>query len=85
MKKMIILGAFLASSAAFAQAPTSGGTTNEAAQDPNETICRIVAETGSRLSRVRVCRTRAQWAESRRTTREDVERAQTQRVERRTY
>lgn len=82
MKKMIILGAFLTSSAAFAQAPTSGGTTSEAAQDPNETICMYVAETGSRLSRVRVCMTRAQWAESRRTTRQGVERTQTQRVER---
>lgn len=82
MKKMIILSAFLASSAAFAQAPTSGSTTNEAVQDPNETVCMNVAETGSRLSRVRVCMTRAQWAESRRTTRQGVERTQTQRVER---
>jgi len=72
----------LASSAAWAQTPTGGGGADEANLDPNETVCQTVAETGSRLSRARVCMTRAQWAEQRRLTRQGTERAQTQRVER---
>jgi hypothetical protein len=42
----------------------------------------MVAQTGSRLSRTRVCMTRAEWAEARRLTRQGTERVQTQRVER---
>jgi hypothetical protein len=82
MKKMVILTAILASSAGWAQTPTSGGDTNEANLDPNETVCQPVAQTGSRLSRARVCMTRAQWAEQRRLTRQNIERTQTQHVER---
>lgn len=82
MKKMVILTALLASSAAWAQTPTSGGTASEADLDPSERICQPVAETGSRLSHARRCMTRAQWAEQRRLTRQNVERSQTSRVER---
>lgn len=82
MKKIIILSALLASSGAWAQTPTSGGNPDESALDPNETVCQPVAQTGSRLSRARVCLTRAQWAEQRRLTRQNTERAQTNRSER---
>ena len=82
MKKIIIFGALLASSAGWAQTPTSGGDATEANLDPNETVCQAVAQTGSRLSRARVCMTRAQWAEQRRLTRQSIERTQTQHVER---
>lgn len=82
MKKLVILSALLASSAAWAQTPTSGGTSGDGAMDPNETICQPVAETGSRLSHARRCMTRAQWAEQRRLTRQNTERAQTNRAER---
>ena len=82
MKKLVILSAILVSSAAWAQTPTSGGGANEANLDPNETVCQPVAQTGSRLSRVRVCMTRAQWAEQRRLTRQNIERTQTSHTER---
>ena len=82
MTKIAILSAVLASSAAWAQTPTSGGEADEASLDPNETVCQPVAQTGSRLSRARVCMTRAQWAEQRRLTRQNIERTQTQHVER---
>ena len=82
MKKMIILSAVLASSAAWAQTPTTGGARNEGAFDPNETVCQAVTRTESRLARSRVCMTRAQWAEQRRLTRQNTERQQTTRTER---
>ena len=82
MKKMIILSAVLVSSAAWAQTPTSGGARSEGAMDPNEMVCQAVTRTESRLARARVCMTRAQWAEQRRLTRQNIERTQTQHVER---
>ena len=81
MKKIAILGALLISSGAWAQTP-SGGTEHEADLNPSETVCQPVAQTGSRLSRARVCMTRAQWAEQRRLTRQNTERVQSNRGER---
>ena len=75
MKKIVFVSALLASSASWAQAP-SGGQTNDPAFDPNEMVCRSVDDTGSRLSRSRICMTRAQWAEHYRGTRQTVERNQ---------
>jgi hypothetical protein len=78
MKKIVFLSAMLASSAALAQAP-SGGQSNDSAPDPNEMVCRSVEDTGSRLSRSRICMTRAQWVEHLRGTRQNVERSQNNR------
>ena len=47
--------------------------------DPNEVVCEKQQETGSRLASERVCKTRSQWAEQRRTDRQDIDRAQVQR------
>jgi hypothetical protein len=76
MKKMIILSSILASGAAVAQAPATEGAPKGGTLDPNEIVCMNISDTGSRLSRHRICMTRAQWAESRRTTRQDAERSQ---------
>lgn len=48
-------------------------------KDPNEVVCVRQEEIGSRLSSVRVCKTRAQWADERRVTRQEIEQIQTQR------
>lgn len=48
-------------------------------KNPNEVVCERQEETGSRLSSIRVCKTRAQWAEDRRLTRQEIEQVQTQR------
>lgn len=72
MIKLIIIGSALVATAATAQ-PRSRNAEQEG---PNDTVCRMVTETGSRLNRTRVCMTRAQWAEQRRLTRENVERSQ---------
>ena len=53
-----------------AQAPQlSGG-------DPSEKICENVSQIGSRLSKKRVCATRAEWAERRLQDRKDAEHIQ---------
>ena len=65
----------MVSGAAFAEG--SQEQTNK--KDPNEIVCERQEETGSRLSSLRVCKTRAQWAEDRRVTRQEIEQVQTQR------
>ncbi len=81
MKKALFLSVALLSTAAVAQAP-SDATSSEESYDPNQRICRNMGETGSRLSRTRVCMTRAEWEARRREARQNVERAQTTRAER---
>lgn len=49
------------------------------ARDPNEIVCERQQQLGSRLATERVCKTRAEWAEERRTQRMDVDKAQMQR------
>jgi hypothetical protein len=47
--------------------------------DPNETVCEKVEVVGSRLATNRICMSRAQWAEQKRLTREEIEKVQVQR------
>ena len=65
---------------AFAQSTDAAQSqTAKPAKDPNEVICERQEEIGTRLSSERVCKTRAQWAEDRRLTRQEVEKVQVQR------
>ena len=75
MKKTLFLGALCLASAAAAFEPT-GTNTNSSSSDPDETICRIVEDTGSRVGHVRVCQTRAQWEAQRRNRRSNASRSQ---------
>lgn len=75
MKQAIVLSAMLVSTPAWS-APQATDATVASAGDPNQMICRNEAEIGSRLAQHRICRTRAQWDEVRRTTRQGVEHAQ---------
>ena len=45
--------------------------------DPSEIVCEKITMLGSRVATKRVCMTRAQWADRRRTDRQEIERAQT--------
>lgn len=77
MKSHLILGFMtlaLASGAAHA-----AGDDKKKAKDPNEMICKSVAETGTRLARKRICMTRQQMEEQRAMNRDAVERSQGQR------
>jgi predicted Fe-S protein YdhL (DUF1289 family) len=69
MKKLIICTLLLAPAPAMAAGKTS-------IKSPTDTICRTINETGSRLGSKRICLTRAEWAEQKRTQRQDLERAQ---------
>lgn len=47
--------------------------------DPNEVICEKTEQIGSRLMMNRVCMSRSQWAEQKRLTRQEIDKAQTAR------
>ena len=79
MKQAILLAALLIATPAWSEPQPSAAAPAASPGNPDEMICRNVAELGSRLSRHRECRTRAQWDEVRRTTRAGVERAQSMR------
>ena len=86
MTKPILLVTTLAALAAppplaqATQAPPQRSASTNDRLDPNEIICRSESEVGSRLRRHRTCVTRAQWAEQMRQTRQNVEKAQTNRM-----
>ena len=78
MKKLILIAALVA--------PTGGaladsGRSSADAKRGEQMVCRPIAETGSRLSKKRVCMTREQWAEQKRIMRTDLNQAQTRRNE----
>ena len=79
MNKLIFISAILVSTAGSAQTSRPVAATGSSLNQ-SETVCRIVAETGSRLARSRVCRTRAEWEQQRRETRDDIERGQRRQV-----
>jgi hypothetical protein len=48
-------------------------------KDPNEIVCEKQEVIGSRLNFQKICKTRAEWAEERRSSRMDLDKVQTQR------
>lgn len=81
MKTLVLVFAMLIATAGFAQSSPSRSSSDHAKADPNETMCRIINQTGSRLNRSRICMTRAEWIEWQRELRENSERAQMRRVQ----
>lgn len=82
MKKLILIAALLAPAAALApSAALADGGTDADAKRATQLVCRPIKETGSRLSKKRVCMTREQWAEQKRIMRSDLNQAQTRRNE----
>lgn len=71
--RMIAILALLLPAAAAAQAPAGSA---------DDMVCRVTGETGSRLQRSRICKTRAEWEELRREQRNSIDRAQTRQVNR---
>ena len=80
MKKSgFLLGLAVSGTAAISQSPTEDQATKRGPNnDPNQIVCINEAEIGSRLTRRRVCRTRAEWVEHQRQLRQNVETAQQQ-------
>lgn len=64
---------------ALAQEAAPSQRTAKPTKDPNEIICEKQEEIGSRIASQRVCKTRAEWAEEKRSNRQDIDKIQTQR------
>ena len=65
----MMASALLVSPAALAQQRAEVG-------DPNAKVCETVSQVGSRLSKKKICATKAEWAEMKRRDREVVDQAQ---------
>jgi hypothetical protein len=70
---MLAIALTVPAAPSVAQAPPSSPTA-----DPNEKICESLSMIGSRLSKKRVCATRAEWADRRQQDRRDGEAIQRQ-------
>jgi hypothetical protein len=66
----------------LALVPAAAAAAPRQAQKPTDLICRDITETGSRLASNRVCMTRAQWEEQRRSGQRMIEKAQEQQINR---
>ena len=77
MKKLILIGALLVPGGALADSGAAGANDRKGSQ----MVCRPIKETGSRLSKRRICMTREQWVEQKRIMRSDLDQAQTRRIE----
>ena len=55
-------------------AQPSSSTTEKS--DANKQICRVIADTGSRLGHYRACHTAAEWIELRRQTKQNIDHIQ---------
>ena len=78
MFKLAVLGAALIATTAAAQTssnpPPDGSGNSQQSEDPNEVICRNLPVVGSRVNRMRVCRTRAEWTNAREVNRGERQR-----------
>ena len=68
---ILLAGALLVAAAT----PDDGATVPPPASESDDSVreCRVMSEVGSRLARRRVCATRAEWAESDRAARANLE------------
>jgi hypothetical protein len=78
MKRLILIVALVAPTGAIAQ---GSGSLEAKARKGTQMVCRPIKETGSRLSKKRICMTREEWAEQKRIMRTDLNQAQTRRNE----
>ncbi len=76
MKKLILIAALIAPTGALADSSSDAN-----AKRNTQMVCKPIKETGSRLSKKRICMTREEWAEQKRIMRNDLNQAQTRRNE----
>ena len=77
---VIALVTALAAAPAIADTPTATTSSpRQSALDPNQVICEKQEVIGSRLATRRICKTRAEWADSRLQDRQEIEKMQTHR------
>ena len=68
--------ALIVAVSAFSAPATVQEAVGAQARDPNEKVCETVSQVGSRLSKKKICATRAEWAEMKRQDREVIDQAQ---------
>jgi invasion protein IalB len=68
----VLLAGTILSLPAMAQQVAAPVTTGKAAKDPNELVCEKQEVLGSRLAKRKICMTRMQWAEQRRSDQEQL-------------
>lgn len=76
MTKVSVLAALGLLSASLIASPAALAQVASKSTDPNAKVCETVTQVGSRLSKKKVCATRAEWAEMKRADREVVDQAQ---------
>ena len=76
MWKVVSVALVLGATGAVAQASSDTAGSRGPDNDANRMICENQTEIGSRLSRRRICRTRAEWDAHRAQSRDTVERVQ---------
>lgn len=77
--KSLTMAALVGCIALLPAAASAAESKDKKAKDPNEVVCRKEEVLGSRLQSRKVCMTRAEWADTRRENRSNIERAQVQR------
>lgn len=82
MKRLLFAALLLGTAPVLAQTQSAAQTApSTAANDQDRVICEKIKETGSRISTKKVCMTKLQWEEKRRTDREYLEDAQNRSLE----
>ena len=76
MWKVAMAVGAVAATTAIAQAEADTTSRRAPNNDPNQIVCVVEHETGSRVRARRICRTRAEWAEHEAEMRRTVERTQ---------
>lgn len=78
MTRMALLAVVGLLSAALVGPSAAVAQTGSKAQalDPNSKVCETVSQVGSRLSKKKICATRAEWAEMKRHDREVIDQVQ---------
>ena len=69
----------LAGAPAMADTPVAANPPRQSTLDPNQVVCEKQEVIGSRLATRRICKTRAEWADSRLQDRQEIEKLQTNR------
>jgi hypothetical protein len=82
MKIALLIASLVVSGAGAAAAASEPKAATGEDKVSSRIICRTQGLTGSRLGSQRVCMTVAQWAEHKRVTRDTLDRAQTQQINR---
>ena len=76
MRRIALFAAVALMLTAMAGQPAAAQVSKAQPVDPNAKVCETVSQVGSRLSKKKICATRAEWAEMKRQDREVVDQAQ---------